>query len=769
MVWANKYFFPGLIVFFACLVVACASKEPPETAGNLSQGQATAVERYCLRALWVKTPELMEQLNARLKQGESFVSLARAAAREHPRQVMDRTSCLEAQAMEPTLLEAVKGLEPGQTAGPINLKQGLVLVRVTTDEHFQKGQKLLNSGRHQEAEEALKKDLEINSDHVVSWHLMGISRMGRGDRAGAIEAFDKGLGFAPGSPALLNDKASALMDLKRRDEAIDCYRQAVKTTPNNPLLLNNLAWALAKDGKELPQAEALARKAVQIAPNQPAFWDTLGHVQKIQGKHAQAVVSLHRALILGNKTESTQQQLLSSLKLLEPGVVSRLAGKGGAPPASASIGESNPAASKSGPSSEIASPSEKKPDEKKAAPPVASKEASPSLAAFPQAPPVSPKKPATSRDVASKEPLALEQKPAPAPPNFSKIKSPVLSLEGQPVVNLPPLDESILRQLAETEPLERPADETEQAGPPELVRNADEKPSTLLAPGREIEQPAQKAKAQAPAEPVSPEIETRAQAPAPPVASVPEPKAQAPSPPASPVEEAQPPATQSGPKAPTPAPSVPAERFLPVLAMAGQAAQPPPLVGEARDTQEPAAQPQILASPEPAEPARRRPPEEAPARADVASSEIPEQKTTTEAAGQTTPAIRPRIQEREPEKNSPSLASVSPRPGEGQAPLRVKTRKSKKAKRFSWAGYYLQTASFRHFDLAQLEMKRFVNSGYSCRLEHMDLGARGKWYRVMVGPYKSKASVVKLGRLLKKEGVVKEYLVVRKEKLREPR
>ena len=495
MVQANKYLFSVLIFMLACLATACVSKELPETAVNSRQEQAGAEDRYCLRALWVKDPKLMEHLSERLKQGEGFITLARQAARQHPGKVKDRTSCLGAGDMEPALVGAVRDLEPGQTAGPISLKQGLVLVRVTTDAHFQKGKKLLQSGRPQEAEEAFKKDVELNPDHLASWHLLGISRMGQGDRAGAVEAFDKGLSLAPGSPALLNDKASTLMDLKRRDEAIDSYRQALKITPNNPLLLNNLAWALAQDGKDLAQAEAMARKAVQIAPNQPSFWDTLGQVQKLRGEHAQAVVSFHRALALGKKTESTKEQLLSSLKSLDPRVISRLTGKGGT---------ASPATPQ--PPAKVAASTEKKPDEKKTVPPVESNNTLQSLADSARPPKSRTNYQDTSLEVAPKTPQAPEQKNTAILSNFSKSKVPVLRLEGQPVMNPPPMSASALKELEKTGPVTSPIGETGQTALPESAKDSEDKPPLSLAPGPAMQKPSQEAKAQTPAQPVAPPV-----------------------------------------------------------------------------------------------------------------------------------------------------------------------------------------------------------------------------------------------------------------------
>jgi predicted Zn-dependent protease len=51
------------------------------------------------------------------------------------------------------------------------------------------------------------------------------------------------------------------------------YREVLKLQPGNPLALNNVAWLMVKLGQ--PGALALAEKASNAAPGQPALLDTL--------------------------------------------------------------------------------------------------------------------------------------------------------------------------------------------------------------------------------------------------------------------------------------------------------------------------------------------------------------------------------------------------------------------------------------------------------------------------------------------------------------
>jgi putative PEP-CTERM system TPR-repeat lipoprotein len=65
------------------------------------------------------------------------------------------------------------------------------------------------------------------------------------------------------------------------------YLNVIKLQPNNAVAYNNLAWVAAK----LNKAEAIgyAEKAMTIAPNQPAFMDTLAMLLSEKGDYAKAL------------------------------------------------------------------------------------------------------------------------------------------------------------------------------------------------------------------------------------------------------------------------------------------------------------------------------------------------------------------------------------------------------------------------------------------------------------------------------------------------
>ena len=74
------------------------------------------------------------------------------------------------------------------------------------------------------------------------------------------------------------------------------YRGIADANPNQPVALNNLAWFLAQRKRGLDQALVWAKRAVELAPEEPAFRTTLGWVHRQRGELPQAAAELERAV-----------------------------------------------------------------------------------------------------------------------------------------------------------------------------------------------------------------------------------------------------------------------------------------------------------------------------------------------------------------------------------------------------------------------------------------------------------------------------------------
>jgi len=278
-----------LVLLLGLLLLAPGAWAEPKPGGPDPGG------RYCLWMLWLGDRSLLGPVQERLAQGEPFMVVARLTARRHPKKAKVSADCLEAAKLAPTVLQALVPLELGQVSQPFDLGGGVALVMRTTDAYRQRGQALYDQGKYAQAEKELLKDLKLHPAAAPTWHVVGLCRAARGDYPGALEALDQALKWTPANPALLNDKASILGLMGRKEEAREQFERALALDPKNPLIQSNLAWALYLQGRQLDRAEKLARQALDRQPDNPRFRSTW---QKIQKARAQAARPKARAKVV---------------------------------------------------------------------------------------------------------------------------------------------------------------------------------------------------------------------------------------------------------------------------------------------------------------------------------------------------------------------------------------------------------------------------------------------------------------------------------------
>jgi tetratricopeptide (TPR) repeat protein len=125
----------------------------------------------------------------------------------------------------------------------------------------------------------------------------------------AIETWEKLVGEAPGRlnyPDLLFDTCGELARLLvtegKLQEAQPFYRRLLELKPQDAGALNNVAWSFvtSPDPESRNQAWAveLAAKAVELAPKQGAYWNTLALAKYRAGEWKAALASLEKSMEL---------------------------------------------------------------------------------------------------------------------------------------------------------------------------------------------------------------------------------------------------------------------------------------------------------------------------------------------------------------------------------------------------------------------------------------------------------------------------------------
>ena len=98
---------------------------------------------------------------------------------------------------------------------------------------------------------------------------------------------------------------------KNYSQGVTYYQSALGLQPNNALILNNLAWASGQ--MKSPKALEYAEKANQLAPNQPAFMDTLATLLAEKGETEKAIQMLRKALAAAPQASAIQLNLAKIL------------------------------------------------------------------------------------------------------------------------------------------------------------------------------------------------------------------------------------------------------------------------------------------------------------------------------------------------------------------------------------------------------------------------------------------------------------------------
>jgi tetratricopeptide (TPR) repeat protein len=177
------------------------------------------------------------------------------------------------------------------------------------------------------------------SDAANAMVVRGETMLGRDDRPGAIQAFEKAIALAPKATALHLMVAALEETSGDYDRAIGRYRQVLELQPGNIVALNNLAYSLGVRQNQPAEALPLARKAASLAPRSGAILDTLGWIEHLLGNHEVAAgifqdavrfsptepeVRLHAAVVYAaaGRGEEAKKELEEALKL-DPGLETR--------------------------------------------------------------------------------------------------------------------------------------------------------------------------------------------------------------------------------------------------------------------------------------------------------------------------------------------------------------------------------------------------------------------------------------------------------------
>jgi uncharacterized protein (TIGR03790 family) len=118
----------------------------------------------------------------------------------------------------------------------------------------------------------------------------------RDDRAGVRSALEEATRLAPNLAGAHLQLAMHYERDQNYSAAVDRYRRVIELDPRNPVALNNLAYSLATRQNSPAEARPLAERAVAVAPQNPAFLDTLAWIEHLLGDNATAAKRIAAAV-----------------------------------------------------------------------------------------------------------------------------------------------------------------------------------------------------------------------------------------------------------------------------------------------------------------------------------------------------------------------------------------------------------------------------------------------------------------------------------------
>jgi eukaryotic-like serine/threonine-protein kinase len=153
--------------------------------------------------------------------------------------------------------------------------------------------------RPADAERSLLRQLELEPGGARVIGNLGFARAKQGRHEEAIADYERSLAIDPTSSNVWVNLGNAHNKLGNFEGATESLRRALEIEPDDPTNHNNLAWRLATWSDETlrrpEEAVRFAERAVELAPAEGDFWNTLGVARLAAGDDEGAVAALERS------------------------------------------------------------------------------------------------------------------------------------------------------------------------------------------------------------------------------------------------------------------------------------------------------------------------------------------------------------------------------------------------------------------------------------------------------------------------------------------
>ena len=111
----------------------------------------------------------------------------------------------------------------------------------------------------------------------------------------ALVVSEKLVLYYPKNTGFQLKRANLLLELDRKNEALEAYSTIVKNSPRDPNALNAFGYVLSNYSNNYKKAYKLIKKAIKLDPDNPAIIDSYGWILYRMGKYEEAEEELNKA------------------------------------------------------------------------------------------------------------------------------------------------------------------------------------------------------------------------------------------------------------------------------------------------------------------------------------------------------------------------------------------------------------------------------------------------------------------------------------------
>lgn len=161
----------------------------------------------------------------------------------------------------------------------------------------QKGAKMLQDGRTEEAITSFKAALTMDSTNPDNYTNLGKTQMQAGKNDDAIATFKKLVAMKPFDTDAATNLGNAYAQAKKYASAAESYEKATKLDPSNTTAIYSAGQSYLLDNKLSKAAEAF-QKLIRLKPNDPNGYYALGQTYNKMGNYDSAISNLKQAVSL---------------------------------------------------------------------------------------------------------------------------------------------------------------------------------------------------------------------------------------------------------------------------------------------------------------------------------------------------------------------------------------------------------------------------------------------------------------------------------------